>query len=513
MATETEEFLMRMGFNADAVTRGTTDMLARQRRASQEYVGFWQAAMREREVSEVRSAERIAAEKLAIDKATAAKSWTLYQANVANKKALDEAWLAERAAQLEIAATSGGFGSEAGRIENARLRAGGVASAAGHGAGGVAFDSTARREMIVMTRELFSGNYKRFFSSFTIFLQHMGGAVSLIARLGGILAAVITAGEIASYSIKARRAAEESNRSNRSLTIQGTNIGSRVEDVIYDMLKNGKITKAQADAMLGDVHSNEGIRRVQRQLLDINDKSATKNAEESAQKSAYQKRIEDSQKELDNITEKEYTAAEYAKDEQARLKQNEYLRERIAKLDKDSVESAHLQSIVAENNLQIEKDKVKVRQELEKLQDKEEKIRAKMDANKKRLSESAAEYPALSDLAGRDWTKAFAAQYGKGGQFDLGLGNGPLAELAREATRAKYQQIWDRTYGNTAMAEQDRVRQMNALSKLSQYGAASPEQNMQLVAEQTRSMANDLQSLIKQEAELAVNLKGVEDKP
>jgi len=510
MATETEEFLMRMGFNADAVTRGTTDMLARQRRASQEYVGFWQAAMKEREVSEVRSAERIAAERMAIEKASAAKSWALYEANVANKKALDEAWMAEQAAQREIAAGSGAFGSVAGD-----LAAGGKSGARGvvHGAEGIAIDSTARREMIVMTRELFSGNYKRFFSSFTIFLQHMGGAVSLIARLGGILAAVITAGEIAGYSIKARRAAEESDRSNRSLTIQGTNIGSRVEDVIYDMLKSGKITKAQADAMLGDVHSNEGIRRVQRKLLDINDKSSTKNAEESAQKSAYQKRIEDSQKELDNITAKEYTAAEYAKDEQARLKQNEYLKGQIAKLDKDSVESAHLQSIVAENNLQIEKDKVKVRQELEKLQGKEENIRAKMDANKKKLSESAAEYPALSDLAGRDWTKAFSAQYGKGGQFDLGLGNGPLAELAREATRAKYQQIWDRTYGNTAMAEQDRVRQMNALSKLSQYGAASPEQNMQLVAEQTRSMAKDLQALIHQEAELAVNLKGVEEKP
>jgi len=510
MATETEEFLMRMGFNADAVTRGTTDMLARQRRASQEYVGFWQAAMKEREISEVRSAERIAAERMAIEKASAAKSWALYEANVANKKALDEAWMAERAAQISI----GGGSVPDSFKKKAEHGAEDVAlGAAGGGAGRVAVDSVARREMIVMTRELFSGNYKRFFSSFSIFLQHMGSAVSIIARLGGILAAVIGASEIAGYSIKARRAAEESSRSNRALTIQGTNIGSRVEDVIYDMLKNGKITKAQADAMLGDVHSNEGIRRVQRQLLDINDKSATKNAEESAQKSTYQKRIEDSQKELDNITAKEYTAAEYAKDEQARLKQNEYLKERIAKLDKDSVESAHLQSIVAENNLQIEKDKVKVRQEIEKLQGKEENIRAKMDANKKKLSESAAEYPALSDLAGRDWTKAFAAQYGKGGQFDLGLGNGPLAELAREATRAKYQQIWDRTYGNTAMAEQDRVRQMNALSKLSQYGAASPEQNMQLVAEQTRSMANDLQSLIKQEAELAVNLKGVEDKP
>ena len=500
MATETEEFLMRMGFNADAVTRGTTDMLARQRRASQEYVGFWQAAMKEREISEIASAEKIAAERLAIEKVAAAQSFALYEANMANKKALDEAWMAERAAQLEIAGGSGAFGSiESAAAGTAASSAAGSLKSMAHEGGKFA---GILRESSVLVREGMRGNFNRMIGSFSILAGMISGIVMPIV----IGTAIVTG--FSGY--KTYKAYTESKESESDLKEKYQDLAGDLRSRVEAMKKTGVLSEKDADHYLKELKkpTYENVSDIQ----NVTNKLLAKQ-EKAEQIDAFDERIKKAQEEADAINEKERNAAEYGKDEQQRLKQNAYLKGQIAKLDKDSVESAHLQSIIAENNLQIEKDKVKVRQEIEKLQGKEENIRAKMDANKKKLSESAAEYPALSDLAGRDWTKAFAAQYGKGGQFDLGLGNGPLAELAREATRAKYQQIWDRTYGNTAMAEQDRVRQMNALSKLSQYGAASPEQNMQLVAEQTRSMAIDLQSLIKQEAELAVNLKGVEDKP
>ena len=93
------------------------------------------------------------------------------------------------------------------------------------------------------------------------------------------------------------------------------------------------------------------------------------------------------------------------------------------------------------------------------------------------------EYPTVENLAGRKWYEQFSSQYKKGGRFDLGLGNGPLADIAKEYERAKFQQEYDRTYGNFGTAENDRKRMINARDMLIQSGAASPAMLLSKIGE------------------------------
>jgi hypothetical protein len=111
------------------------------------------------------------------------------------RSALNKQWMAEQAAQIEIAKGSGGFGWAA----DAAGAAGGAAKAA-HEVGNMRVVS---REFLVIVREISRGNWGRVFGSVSIMLQSMGGVMSRLMQsvLGpfGISLAVIGTAAYALY--------------------------------------------------------------------------------------------------------------------------------------------------------------------------------------------------------------------------------------------------------------------------------------------------------------------------
>ena len=57
MANSEEEIRIRLGFQADAVTRGTQAMLGQQKKSALDYVAFWKKATDEREANSVKQTE------------------------------------------------------------------------------------------------------------------------------------------------------------------------------------------------------------------------------------------------------------------------------------------------------------------------------------------------------------------------------------------------------------------------------------------------------------------------
>jgi hypothetical protein len=134
----------------------------------------------------------------------------------------------------------------------------------------------------------------------------------------------------------------------------------------------------------------------------------------------------------------------------------------------------------------------------------------KIGQNERQLGQQEAEYPTIENLAGRRFTERLDKQYGAGGRFDLGRGNGPLGDTARDYELAQKQQIYDRTYGNTAAAEGDRQRMIADRNKLIGAGAATPEMQMEKMRENTDAMRQHLNDLVHGGAVIKTDLTSVD---
>lgn len=176
------------------------------------------------------------------------------------------------------------------------------------------------------------------------------------------------------------------------------------------------------------------------------------------------------------------------------------LKKQIADLDKQSGDHAAERHALLLQIAQAEEKIFAIRSTIER----------RIASNNRRLATAGEEFPTLENLAGREWTRRFEGQYGPGGRFDLGRGDGPLGEVAREAIRARRQQVWDRSYGFTAAAEMDRMRMISATSTLSRFGAASADQNLMLIAEQTRAMQTAMADILAGRP-ITTNINGVNE--
>lgn len=127
--------------------------------------------------------------------------------------------------------------------------------------------------------------------------------------------------------------------------------------------------------------------------------------------------------------------------------------------------------------------------------------------NEDRIRSRGFEAPTIEDLSGRKWFKSFSAQYGAGGRFDLGRGEGPFAEIAREYERARYQQMYDRKYGNLGQADLDRRRMNAAQDQLIAAGVASPAMQMEKLIDETSAMRVHLANIIAGGAVINTRIK------
>jgi hypothetical protein len=124
-------------------------------------------------------------------------------------------------------------------------------------------------------------------------------------------------------------------------------------------------------------------------------------------------------------------------------------------------------------------------------------LNVRITQNERELDQREREYPTMENLAGRGYTARLNRQYGRGGRFDLGRGNGPLGATARDYELAQKQQVWDLTYGNRDMAEKDRARMIADRDKLIGAGVAKPELQWEKMRENTDAMSARLDELVK----------------
>jgi hypothetical protein len=456
MATSTEEILLRMGLDCSATVKATNEMLDKQKKAAADYVSFWTKATEER-----------ALKTAAIEESANKASLARYAALQKNKSDIDKAFFAKQAAMKAIESGSGGHGSG---FQTAAHVAEAAGSGAAFGAGGAAgakmvsseakvvekaaLDSVARRELMVMSRELASGNFKRFFSSFSIFIQHCGTAALELAKVGSALLSIgITGYDIVRFGqrLGQKKLAETQEKfSGVDVNLQTAHLGSRFEEQVDAAVKSGAITADQAAQMkLMSGKGSDQLRGAQRYLLAAVTKQEAADAEKKANAEARSLAIQDTQ---------------------TRLAEAKKIRDR---------ETLELQR----QQLAIEKQK----QEATNLRTEENRIGASM--------------PTLADLAGRDFTSDLSQKYGAGGIYDLGKGNGYLGGAAREALLAEKQMQWDLTYGNgqwvegkdgapgrfTGQAEVDRQRAIRAQNILGAAGLDTPAQKFEAMKQ---SLAN-----------------------
>lgn len=163
-----EEILLRLGYDAAAVKRGTVAMMQGQKQAAVDFVMTWKRAFAEIDREEASRNNRARA--------------------LLRQRHTERVDIFKKELALQRAAT--GVVKEAKNIRGVSLEnlarnvvGGGAGGSGGHGFGG-GMNSTAMREMVVLAREVSRGNFSRVPSSLSILIQSLG-------KLGTVAAAVV----------------------------------------------------------------------------------------------------------------------------------------------------------------------------------------------------------------------------------------------------------------------------------------------------------------------------------
>lgn len=418
---------------------------------------------------------KFSAEKAAIEKVENDASLARLNKNMAEKAAVTKAWIEKDAAFRAIASGSGGAGSgfktaEHVALEAAGTTAGGYAGVklagkqAEHAAEKGAIDSVARREILVMTREGLSGRWKNFFSSFSIFIQHLGVSVPTLLKFAGAVAALAgsvfdayNVFKLSKVRFEASRAAIAETGTKYSLRVQTAGLGGSIQNLIDESENSGHITGTQADRLrtMTTNGSSEQLRAAQRFLLEAEAKAAERKA--AAEKAAA-----------------EHAAA-------------------VAVATADTLESEKLQA-------ELLKKKEEIQGRIDRLREQHAQI------FRDRLAIDT-ETPTLEQLAGRGYAKNLNAQYGEGGQYDLAAGNGPFAAAAQQALLAQKQQQWDIIHGNAiynqdgqligGQAFEDRKRRISAENFLAGAGLQTPAMQMAAMGKNLAAIETSIDKLEK----------------
>ena len=462
---------MRLGFDATAVQRGTQVMLDQQKRASMEYVGFWESAMAKRDAAEAK-----------LNDASLARA----RANLAARAKMNEEFFASQAAQYEIAAGSvpanmirgGERSAERGAVE-------GVEAGAAGGTGAVV-GMRGIRALMTGTRGVLIGSWNLVIRAMASGLASLG--VTLTTLLTGL--PIIGAGVAAIVgNFKMRGGlAEMQGAYGTDKTLEETTrkIAGRLAREIARLRASGQLAGPQLDDALTlmDKGGLDNLRRVQRIIAQaLPGGFGTEGKTLKEQREEADRLAAEEQKQIDGILKKKRDEFTLEQDIAAKTEDIRELKLQMAGYDGDSLEHHKLTAELLGKELELLKDQTQQQAEQERLAREakewhEWSQRAARDWMTQRINAAQveAEYPTMADLAGRRWTGRLNKQYGAGGRFDVGRGDGPFSGIARDYLLAQKQQIWDRTYGNMGAAESDRQRMMKDVTELSKAGVASPTQ-------------------------------------
>jgi hypothetical protein len=504
MGVSTEEILLRLGFDSTAVTRGTMAMLDQQKKASLDYVGFWEAALDKQAAAETKANE-----------ASLAK----LKANMEAKAAVTAKFFEEQAAGYAIAQGSipvslGGAGAAGERQVAGRVEGDLEAGAAGALGGGMARASVFR-ETAVIIREFFRRNWSR-----------MIGSVSLLAQYAGVTAATIAtsipvlgAGAAGIYSaVRQRRGLNEMQGAYGTDKTAGETtekISKRLGIEIDKLEAAGKISQRTADDLKLFLSSGH-YRIVQERLKPLLPQGyATKLPTIAEQIKDADKVAATEQKQLDAMLAKKRDEKTLADQIAEKTEMIGYQTRAMNAYDKDSLEYHKAKADLLGMEVDLQKDITQQQQVQKDLAEKQKEWEewsqhAARDYMKDKIHDAMdeREYPTLENLAGRGFTERLNRQYGKGGRFDLGRGDGPMGDTARDYELAQKQQMWDLTYGNNDTAEKDRQRAIGDRDKLVAAGVANPEQVIGKIGEDTAKL-RDLFYKLEASGALKVNIEGV----
>lgn len=426
------------------------------------------AALKENETFVGASANRIkaiyaklAGEKAAIEAAENDASLARLNAFRAEQEAINKAWMEKQAAMSVIAGGSGGAGSgfvtaeqkAAGLGENAI--AGGAAGAlAGKGLRAVGHEggalATIFRETAVLTREGFRGNFTRMLGSFTILLGAIGGLAVAVA--------VGTAAIVAIPAWKTFKAFKEKNAAEAAL-----NSDFKIKDLAETLRK--RVDELEKNKLLSP--SNLRVARE-----DLSKPSADSIMRVLQMTDPFKEQL----KSAEQIAEHERSIAQAAKDREESEK------------------------IIAEKQKEQERATISISREYRNLRDQGLAIR---DQGQK-IGQVT---PTLEDLAGSSYTRQLNKDYGAGGRFDLGAGDGPFAGIAQDAALAQKQQMWDIIHGNAEFdktgaliggeAFRDKQRYIGDVNKLGAAGLETPAMKMDEMKTHLQTIASDISDLLK----------------
>jgi hypothetical protein len=206
--TTVEEINARLALDISSVQRNTQLMLDQQKKASMEYVDFWQSATAKREASEAAANDRSLARLKAHEEAKLAAQRQFFEKQAAMYREREDVagvgngsvpvgWkgTAGNAAGAAAATLAGGGSLTDAAWMAGTMAAGGVGSHLGEKAAGHLAKSTIVREVMVLIREGLRGNFTRMIGSFTILADALGATattfLSAIPIVGAGVAAVL----------------------------------------------------------------------------------------------------------------------------------------------------------------------------------------------------------------------------------------------------------------------------------------------------------------------------------
>jgi hypothetical protein len=436
---------------------------------------------------------KLAAEKAALEAKENDASLARLNRNMAEKAAIQKAWIEKQAVTNAIASGSGGSGSGFRTAEQVALDAGGsyagakLAGSAGEEAGeatkaavkkwtaeeiALGERSAAKEtghatreavELVHMSKDMAHGDWLRFFSTFGRFLRSLSESLPTLLRWVGLLSGIAGVGgdawnffsAVKSYS-DAKDAAQGAAMNKFYLGVQTANLGGAVGDHIDALLQSGSITPAQADRLrsMSSGGDSDSLRQAQRFLMGVE-------AADAEKKAKAEKESADAGR----------GAAVAAADKAA----------------SDKAAAEDLKKQVA-TNLRLAE------------------LYKEHDGSYAEANKVDREAPTLEQLAGHDYTKKLSAAYGEGGIYDLSAGDGPFAGIAQQALLAKNQQMWDVIHGNAVFddngqliggqAFQDRKKRISFENMLSGAGYDTPAQQFDAIRTSLDAINTQITSII-----------------
>ncbi len=477
-----EQILLKLALDATSANQSTAQVVEFQKKAAAQFVETWSNAAQKRAATEL-SIERDKQQKLTLlEKAGHDARVAAYQAaeerririgqknyqNTINQRTQNAAL------QAEIAAGSGGYGSmpvgvSGGVRGDLKSGASGAVAAAVSGGGveGIAKGFGITYAFVKLTKWVDTiiegGNPTKGLKGIAGAIKKVGGYLAEYAEVLGLsIASVASAYQIVRLtkaSTAANSARGQEVNTHFDLAQQSGSIAGRMSVDIDELQARGGIGPVVAERLRAMSGNGSDQQRVaQRYLLAALNKQDALEAERRAKA------------EHDAAA-----AASYAQ------------RAAEAKAKAEAESAAHLRETVGLNR------------EYNGLAKRAAGIRS---AAGKIDQESVT----IGDLAGRDFVNRLSADYGAGGRFDLGAGDGPFADAARGYLREQKKQQWDITHGKAVFDDKnvlvggdayaDKQRQIGYHNLLKGAGMDTPTMQIAEMRDSLATISEDMTSLL-----------------